>query len=123
VRVTARRGYWSASEKELTAAAEAAATPVNVGLTTALSSLSDSVNTRAVAVWMGFAKGDGNRTRVTFTWEPNPGREKPARLEIQPVDDTGKETMPAQVIGGAPGELPLAAHFQMAPGRQRIRYT
>jgi hypothetical protein len=31
--------------------------------------------------------------------------------------------MPAQVIGGAPGELPLAAHFQMAPGRQRIRFT
>ena len=33
VRVTARRGYWSASEKELTAAAEAAATPVNMALT------------------------------------------------------------------------------------------
>ena len=31
VRVNARRGYWAASEKELTAAAEAAATPVNVG--------------------------------------------------------------------------------------------
>jgi VWFA-related protein len=123
VRVTARRGYWSASETELAAAAEAAATPVNVGLTTALSTLSDSVNTRAVAVWTGFAKGDGDRTRVTFTWEPNPGPDKPARLEIQPVDDAGKEAMPAQVIGGAPGELPLAAHFQMAPGRQRIRFT
>ena len=123
VRVTARRGYWSASEKELTAAAEAAATPVNIGLTTALGALSDSVNTRAVAVWAGFAKGAGDRTRVTFTWEPNPGPDKPARLEIQPVDDAGKEAMPAQVIGGAPGELPLAAHFEMAPGRQRIRFT
>ena len=49
--------------------------------------------------------------------------DKPARLEIQPVDEAGKETMPAQVIGGAPGELPLAAHFQMAPGRHRIRFT
>jgi VWFA-related protein len=123
VRVTARRGYWSASEKELTAAAEAAATPVNVGLTTALGALSDSVNTRAVSVWTGFARGEGDRTRVTFAWEPNPGPDKPARLEIQPVDDAGKEAMPAQVIGGAPGELPLAAHFQMAPGRQRIRFT
>lgn len=123
VRVTARRGYWSASEKELTAAAEAAATPVNVGLTTALGALSDSVNTRAVAVWTGFARGEGDRTRVTFAWEPNPGPDKPARLEIQPVDDAGKDAMPAQVIGGAPGELPLAAHFQMAPGRQRIRFT
>ena len=71
VRVTARRGYWSASEKEMTAAAEAAATPVNMALTTALSALSDSVNTRAVAIWTGFAKADAERTRVMFTWEPN----------------------------------------------------
>ncbi len=123
VRVTARRGYWSATEKELTAAAAAAATPVNVGLTTALGALSDSFNTRAVAVWTGFTKGELDRTRVSFTWEPNPGPEKPARLEIQPVDDAGKETMPAQVIGGGPGELPLAAHFELTPGRHRIRFT
>src|SRR5687767_7947222 len=125
VRVTARRGYWAATEREIAAAAEAAATPVNTALTGALGVLSDSVNTRAVAVWTGFGKGDGDRTRVTFTWEPNAGNttDKPARLEIQPLDETGKESMPAQVIGGAPGELPLLAGFQMAPGRQRIRFT
>jgi len=125
VRVTARRGYWAASEKEMTAAAEAAATPVNVGLTTALSSLSDSVNTRAVSIWTGFAKADAKNTRVMFAWEmnqPSPP-EKPARLEIQPVDETGKETMPAQVIGGAPGELPLMARFDFPGGRQRLRFT
>jgi len=125
VRVSARHGYWAASEKELTAAAEAAATPVNVGLTTALSALSDSVNTRAVAIWTGIAKADAARTRVTFTWEANtaPAVEKPASLEIQPVDDAGKETVPAQVIGGAPGELPLMARFDLMPGRNRIRFT
>ena len=31
--------------------------------------------------------------------------------------------MPGQLIGGAPGELPLIANFEMAPGRQRIRFT
>lgn len=125
VQVTARRGYWSASEKELTAAAEAAATPVNIGLTAALSSLSDSVNTRAVSIWTGFAKADAERTRAMFTWEPNPtaSADKPARLEIQPVDDAGKETMPAQVIGGVPGELPLIARFDLAGGKQRLRFT
>jgi VWFA-related protein len=125
VQVNARRGYWSASEKEMTAAAEAAATPVNVGLTTALSGLSDSVNTRAVSVWTGFAKADAGRTRVMFTWEsnPTPSADKPARLEIQPVDDAGKETMPAQVIGGAPGELPLLARFDLAGGKHRLRFT
>ena len=125
VRVNARKGYWSASEKELTAAAKAAATPVNVALTTALSSLSDSVNTRAVAIWTGYAKADAKLTRVTFTWEPNAttAAEKPARLEIQPVDDAGKEIMPAQVIGGAPGELPLVARFDLDGGRHRVRFT
>lgn len=125
VQVNARRGYWAASEKEMTAAAEAAATPVNVGLTTALSGLSDSVNTRAVSIWTGFAKADAGRTRVMFTWEPNPtaSPEKPARLEIQPVDDAGKETMPAQVIGGVPGELPLVARFDFAGGKHRLRFT
>lgn len=124
-RVTARRGYWAASEKEMTDAAAAAATPVNVGLQTALSALSDSVSTRAVSIWTGFAKGDGDRTRVMYAWEANAttGPDKPARLEIQPVDDTGKETMSAQVIGGAPGELPLLARFDFTSGRHRLRFT
>jgi hypothetical protein len=126
VRITARRGYWSASEKELTAAAEAAATPVNTALTGALASLSDSTNTRAVSIWTGFAKAGADRTGVLFTWEPNvtsASTDKPARLEIQPVDDAGKESLPAQVIGGAPGELPLMARFEFSAGRHRLRFT
>jgi len=126
VRVTARRGYWSVSEKELTAAAEAAATPVNTALTTALAAMADSSTTRAVNIWTGIAKGEGDRTRLAFAWEATPGlpaADKPARLEIQPVDEAGKESMPAQVIGGGPGELPLVAHFEWPAGRQRIRFT
>jgi len=124
VRVTARRGYWAPSEKELTAAAEAAATPVNTALTGALSALSDSTNARSVSVWTGFSKGADAQTRVSFSWEANAGTtDKPASMEIQPLDDAGNVTMPAQVIGGAPGELPLAAEFMMRPGRHRIRFT
>ncbi|MEO7157314.1 MAG: VWA domain-containing protein, partial [Vicinamibacterales bacterium] len=126
VRVTARRGYWSASEKELTAAAEAAATPVNTALTGALSSLSDSVKTRAASIWTGFAKADGDKTRLMFTWEPNPSQpatDKPARLEIQPVDEAGQANLEAQVIGGAPGELPMMARFDLPAGRHRLRFT
>ncbi len=126
VKVTARRGYWAASEKEMTAAAEAAATPVNTALNNALAAIADSTTTRAVNVWTGVSKGDGDRTRLTFTWEAAPGSaaaDTPARLEILPVDDAGKEAMPAQVIGGAPGELPLMAHFQLPAGRQRLRFT
>ncbi|MDP2322124.1 MAG: VWA domain-containing protein [Acidobacteriota bacterium] len=126
VNVTARRGYWAASEKEITAAAEAAAMPVNTALTTALSAMSDSAAGRAVTIWTGVSKGEAGRTRLTYAWEAAPApasADKPARLEIQPVDDAGKESMPAQVIGGAPGELPLMAHFEWPAGRQRLRFT
>lgn len=126
LKVTARRGYWAASEKELTAAAEAAATPVNLALTTALAAITDSASTRAVTVWTGLSKGENGSSRLTYTWEATPASasaDKPARLEIQPVDDAGKETMPAQVIGGAPGELPMMAHFEWPAGRQRLRFT
>lgn len=132
VRVSSRHGYWAASEKELTAAAKAAAVPVNAGLQGALSQLSDSGNSRAVSLWSGFAKGSNGRTRMSFAWEENrePGagsREaaamKPARLEIQPIDDAGKDSMPAKVIGGAPGTPPLLADFEFAAGRQRLRFT
>lgn len=125
VRVTARRGYWAPSEKEITAAADAAATPVNAALTGALSALSDTASGRAVQVWTGFGPGNGDLTRVSFAWEAAPasGPDKPARLEVQPVDEAGKEAQPSQVIGGAPGELPLTATFEMPAGRQRIRFT
>lgn len=126
VKVTARRGYWAASEKEITAAAEAAATPVNVGLQNALAALSQSSsNTRAVGIWTGLSRGTGTNTRLTVTWEASPTVtvDKPARLEIQPVDDNGKPSMEAQVIAGAPGEIPMIAQFDLAPGRYRVRFT
>ncbi|MEY4636552.1 MAG: hypothetical protein RJA55_2350 [Acidobacteriota bacterium] len=124
VDVTARRGYWAASEKEVTAAADAAAAPVNTALTTALSAMSDSAAGRAVTIWTGVSRGDQGRTRLSYAWEAAAASaEQPARLEIQPVDDAGKQSMPAQVIGGAPGELPLMAHFEWPAGRQRLRFT
>jgi hypothetical protein len=39
------------------------------------------------------------------------------------VDDAGKPTMEAQVIAGAPGEIPMVAQFDLVPGRYRIRFT
>ena len=129
VDVTARRGYWAASEKELTAAAAAAAAPANTALIGALAAMSDSSGSaRTVSVWMGTSRAAEGQTRFSVTWEANaanvrPGDGKPARLEVQPVDPEGKPAMDAQVIGGAPGELPMMGQFVLAPGRQRIRFT
>ena len=77
------------------------------------------MNTRAVSIWTGFAKADADahaRHVHVGAESPAPSADKPARLEIQPVDEAGKETMPAQVIGGAPGELPLMARFDLPGG-------
>ena len=125
VRLTARRGYWAASEKEITAAAEAAATPVNVGLQSALSALSQSSsNARAVSIWTGLSRGTGTNAKLSMTWEASSATvDKPARLEVQPVDDAGKPTLDAQVIAGAPGEIPMVAQFDLVPGRHRVRFT
>jgi hypothetical protein len=98
---------------------------VNTALTGALSSLSDSSNVRPVSVWTGYAKAASDRTRVIMTWETNqaPGLARPASLEIQPIDEAGKPAMESQVIGGAPGELPMIARFDLGAGRQRMRFT
>ena len=126
VRVTARRGYWSASETELTAAAEAAATPVNTELTNALSALSQSAAaTRAVTVWTGVSPGDAGQTRLSVTWEATAAvaSDTPVRLEVQPIDDAGEPTVDSQVIASVPGEIPLVARYELAPGPHRFRLT
>ena len=93
VRVTARRGYWAASEKEMTAAAEAAATPVNVALTDARSpALSDSVNTRAVGDLDRVAQGRADQHALTLTWEANPRRPPTSRR----VSRFSRSTTPAR---------------------------
>jgi len=129
VDVTARRGYWAASEKELTAAAEAAATPVNSALAGALSAMSESAGAaRAASVWIGMSRAPDKKTRMTVTWETNtaflrPADDKPARLEVQPVNADGTPSGEPWMIGAAPGELPLMAQLDLAPGRQRVRFT
>jgi VWFA-related protein len=124
VDVTARRGYWAASEKELTAAAEAAATPPNPVLANALRAMAVSTSVSSIELWTGMSRGPGALTRLTVTWEANQRTgDKPARLELQPVDGDGKPVLEPQVIAGAPGEIPLIASYDVEPGRFRVRFT
>ena len=125
VDVTARRGYWAASAKELTAAAEAAATPPNPQLASALAAMAESTSVPALDLWTGMSRGARESTKLTVTFEANPrgSGERPARLELQPVDQDGKPTLEPQVIAAAPGEIPLIGSYEVAPGRFRMRFT
>jgi VWFA-related protein len=125
VDVAARRGYWAASAKEMTAAAEAAATPPNPQLASALAAMAESTSVPALDLFTGMSRGAGETTKLTVTWEANPrsGGERPARLELQPVDGDGKPTLEPQVIAGTPGEIPLVGSYEVPPGRFRVRFT
>jgi VWFA-related protein len=125
VDVTARRGYWAASERELTAAAEAAATPPNPQLASALAAMAESTAVPALDLWTGMSRGAGVTTRLTVTWEASArgNGDKPARLELQPVDGDGKPTLEPQVIAAVPGEIPLIGAYEVLPGRFRVRFT
>ena len=129
VDVIARRGYWAASENWSPPGPAGGAAPVNTGLVSALAAMSEAAGGgRAVSVWTGLSRGAGTATRFSVTWEVNPqglrpNDPKPVRLEVQPVGADGKPSAEAQVIGGAPGELPLIASFEFPAGRQRVRYA
>ena len=128
VHVTARRGYWAASEKELTAAAEAAATPVNVGAHDgARRRCPIPASGRAVTFGPALSKGDEERTRadvyVGSRIRLRHRRQAGASRRFSRSMTPARRSMPAQVIGGAPGELPMMAHFRVAGGRHRLRFT
>ena len=94
VDVRHRRGYWALTERDI----ERAMTPVinepPKAVDTALSALAaPRRGRRLVRTWIGAAKGENGRTRVTFLWEPEPaagGRgDEPARVLLTAMSDNG----------------------------------
>ena len=94
VDVRHRRGYWALTERDI----ERAMTPVTneppKAVDTALSALAaPRRGRRLVRTWIGAAKGENGRTRVTFLWEPEPaagGRgDEPARVLLTAMSDNG----------------------------------
>jgi len=76
LQVRARRGYWAATPDDVAKAAKAtgptvpdAAKPVMA----ALSSIAASVQAgKYVRTWLGTARGENGKTKVTLVWEPLP---------------------------------------------------
>ena len=94
VDVRHRRGYWALTERDI----ERAMTPVinepPKAVDTALSALAaPRRGRRLVRTWIGAAKGENGRTRVTFLWEPEPaaggGGDEPARVLLTAMSDNG----------------------------------
>jgi len=129
VRVLARRGYWAPTRKERTDASVSAAPPVP-GLLDSLSELAESKRGRSVDTWVGFSRGDTDRTRVIVTWEPavstGSGAAPVAQLEVEPLEtDEGPAIAEPRSIANAHARErgPTVATFDLVPGRATLRFT
>jgi VWFA-related protein len=126
LRVTARKGYWAPTEKELTAAP---APPAEPGLAEALSQLADPRSARAVEVWIGTSRGTDGRTRVSVTWDQASGGERrtdAARLVVQRVTGSNGSgsAEDRRVIGPAAAKDAALASFDVEGGTElQLRFT
>jgi VWFA-related protein len=119
--VRARKGYWAYTAEDVkTASREASKPEMPSAVTTALSDLAAPARDRAARFWIGTARGENGKTRLTFVWEPAaaiPGerREDPAaRVALTAIAPDGHPLFRGRVpeeadAGTAPGATPASA--------------
>jgi VWFA-related protein len=72
VQVRARKGYWALTAED-TARAVAPKSEPPPAVTRAFGTLAEPTQGgRSIRTWIGMARGEQGRTRVTFVWEPTP---------------------------------------------------
>src|SRR5215467_11095466 len=144
VQVRSRRGYWSLTREEMamsTAAPKPSAPPA---VTAALANVANSsVVSRAhsIRTWIGTARGENGKTRVTLVWEPIPRRpgdpplpdsQQPARVAVTAVGNEGApyfrgrvpdvalaSRAPASEAGGS-AKGPSQVSFDAPPGTMQL---
>jgi VWFA-related protein len=117
VQVRARKGYWALTATEtaraLAGPGPAVPKPVEKALNTALARPSTA---SVVRTWVGTARGDNGKTRVTFVWEPIPKTpgdvasarsDAPARVSVMAVGADGSPYYRGKVEAAA---APAAAN-------------
>ena len=130
VQVRARKGYWALSAED-TARVLAPKAPVDEAVTNALADVEAPRRARVVRTWVGAAPGEGDRTRVTFVWEP---------VTVAAGERTASASRVALVASGRAGEYFRGkiereaaadaaaaaatggrADFEAAPGKMQLR--
>ena len=80
VDVRRRKGYWAYTAEDV-ARAEAPRVEAPAAVTAALATLAEPPRGRPARFWIGTARGENGKSKVTFAWEPIapvPGERRPA---------------------------------------------
>ncbi len=125
VDVRARKGYWAYTVEDVARASREASRPeAPSAVTSALNELVAPARDRAARFWIGTARGEGGKTRLTFSWEPAailPGQraEDPAaRVALTAVARDGRPVFRGRVPADENGAAaPGAAAAGVAAGR------
>ena len=95
IRVRARKGYWALTADDVARVSAAALDPGPPSeVEEALAAIVEPRRGRFVRTWVGSARGDEGRTRVTFVWEavplvPGERREELGRVALTASNDAG----------------------------------
>jgi VWFA-related protein len=137
VDVRARKGYWAYTAED----AARAATPrveAPAAVTAALAAMVDPPRGRPARFWIGTARGEKGKSKVTFAWEPippAPGERRPGEEGVSFVTLTAlapdgrplfRGRVPEQGAAAPPPTAvagPSSATFEVPPGRMQLRVT
>ena len=131
VDVRARKGYWALTAEDIVRANTVTPdTPKPVQQ--ALASIATSVQAgKYVRTWLGTARGEQGKTRVTLIWEPlplSPGarrdQPKPGRVSLIAADAKGDLVFRGRVPDAAPARPgPQRLAFDAEPGELELRMS
>jgi VWFA-related protein len=115
VDVRARKGYWAYTPEDVATATKEASRPeAPSAVTTALTNLAAPARDRAARFWIGTARGENGKTRLTFLWEPAPAIpgqprvDPPARVALTAIATDGRPVFRGRVPETAADPSPAA---------------
>ena len=109
VKVRARKGYWALTADDVARVSAAALDPGPPSeVEEALAAIIEPRRGRFVRTWVGSARGDEGRTRVTFVWEavplvPGERREELGRVALTASSDAGDPYYRGRIPDGVGG--------------------
>ena len=121
LQVRARKGYWALTAEDMKRAMAPPPPPVPPAVGKALTAIVEPPRGRLIRSWIGTARGEQGRTRVSFVWEPLPP--VPGAERFQPSQVTLVATGPNNQTyfrGRVPKEVPVIVSDRAVDSRGNL---